>query len=117
MKRSGMILLLAWLLVACNKDKALLTDVNCEGSDPSFSNDLIPLFEKSCATGGATGCHDSWIFSHSNVESKVKSGAMEYRVIVLEDMPPANNTFNIDPLTEDEKKLIHCWMANGAQDN
>ena len=106
-------------LNGCTKDEALLTNPNIDCvalGEISFEHDVKPIFVTYC-TNGTTGCHASWITSHSSVERKVKNGTMELRVIAIKDMPPANNEFNIPALPEEAFNKIHCWIAQGAQNN
>ena len=105
----------------CTFDKADFPEgiSYCDTADVSFSNDLIPLFESSCATmqGPGTGCHDAWIFEHNNVKVYAENGTLEKVVAVEKRMPPPDNSFDIPPLTNIEIEMITCWIKQGADNN
>lgn len=106
---------------SCTKDKALLNNISfdCDTVPASYTDNIEPLIAQSCATGTGpgTGCHDSWIFEYSNLKGRVDGGEFEFRVVTLQDMPPADNAFGIAPLTDDELNAIQCWLANGAPED
>ena len=107
--------------VACTKDKALSVELleDCNNNVFTYDDDMIPIFEASCATGlgPGTGCHDAWIFNYNAVMAKVEDGTIYNRVLVIEDMPVPNNTHGIPPLTEEDKIKIECWILFGAKEN
>ena len=89
----------------------------------SLKNDLMPIFNQSCNTGG---CHD---LEGSNSPSLVADRAYEslvygsmintlepeksilYQQIVTGAMPPSG------PLTSNEQKIILAWITEGARNN
>lgn len=112
---------LSALLTDCTKDKALLTNpnANCDTVPVSYSADIVPIIQTSCATnqGPGTGCHDAWIFEYSNLKSRIDNGTIEYRVFQTRDMPVIPNSFGIDSLTAEEYLKLQCWIAAGAPEN
>jgi hypothetical protein len=105
----------------CRKDQALLVNpnVDCSTISVSYSADIVPIIETSCATGAGagSGCHDSWILTYDGLKTKIDNGKFEMRVISQQDMPLIPNTFGIDSLTADEFAKIQCWLADGYPEN
>jgi hypothetical protein len=113
--KKGLMLILIFLLVlsfACSKNTSSFT-ADCSGATKSFSSDVSPIIQSSCATNA--GCHASGsvnrpgalttysqIFNaRSDIRSAVSSGAM-----------PQNGS-----LTTTQKNSIICWIDNGALNN
>lgn len=108
---------------SCSKDKAYSLEVlqECDSLAGSYryQADIAPIIRASCATGlgPGTGCHDAWILTYSGLKSKIDNGTLQYRVFNVGDMPVPNNSFNIPPLTQQEKDKLRCWILTGALDN
>ena len=99
-------------LNACTKNPEI-SPVDCNGPAKSFTNDVNPVIQASCATN--SGCHAagsnngpgpllnySQVFNaRSDIRSSVASGHM-----------PMNGS-----LTATEKNAILCWIENGAANN
>jgi hypothetical protein len=109
------------LLFSCAKDKTL-AECGIEhctpGGDVSYSEDIVPLIQNSCATnlGPGTGCHDAWIFEYTNIKSSVDNGSF-WNAIENKSMPKIPNVFGIDTLTQAEYELFECWICDGAPEN
>jgi hypothetical protein len=108
-----------WLLTfSCVKDKAL--EVQAEDCEfiISYSSQIKPLIQQSCATnlGPGTGCHDAWIFEYENLQAPIESGSF-WNVIETRYMPVVPNSFNIEELTPEEIELFRCWIKQGALNN
>ena len=105
-------------LFACSKtvdttSNMTTSTVDCSGSAKSYSADVSPIIQSSCATGSS--CHGSAsnngpgelvtyteIFSaHAQIRSAVLSGAM-----------PKNGS-----LTTAQRNSIICWIDNGSSNN
>lgn len=86
----------------------------CEGTDPSFANDVLPILNASCALAG---CHvDGFAngdFSNFNGFSARAAGAIAR--MSAGTMPPAASS-GPDP-SEAQIQSIRCWMEAGAMDN
>ena len=104
------------LLESCYRDKEDLlygTD-NCDTTTVSFTADIMPIINNSCAT---VGCHVQGgsgvgIFeNYTQIKSKVDDGSFEQRVVVQQDMPPSG------PLSDCQIKHIKKWINDGAPDN
>jgi len=107
-------------LTSCLKDKTIKPlNPECVGLNVGYAENVKPLIVQSCATnqGPGTGCHDAWIFEYENLIKTIKNGTFENRVFNVLDMPPVINSFNIEPLTEDEINTFKCWIADGYPDN
>jgi len=112
LKFSFAIAALLIFLNACTKNPEI-SPVDCSGPVKSFTNDVQPVVQPSCATN--PGCHAagsnngpgpllnySQVFNaRSDIRSSVASGHM-----------PLNGT-----LTATEKNAILCWIDNGAVNN
>jgi len=86
---------------------------NCNGINPSFSTDVLPLMQTKCGTN--SDCHAAGSINSggpltnftqisvhtSHIKSLVSSGAM-----------PKTGS-----LTTSEKTTIICWINNGAANN
>ena len=104
---------------SCAKDKVPeCADEGCLQNSVSYSKDIVPLIQNSCATnqGPGTGCHDAWIFEYENVKGHVVSGLF-MNVINDKSMPKVPNNFGIDSLTQEEIDLFNCWACVGAPNN
>ncbi len=107
-------------LTSCLKDKTIKPiNPECVGLTVSYNDNIKPLVAQSCATnqGPGTGCHDDWIFEYSNLYEVINSGMFEHKVFETGSMPQIPNSFNIDPLTEEEINTLKCWIADGYPDN
>jgi hypothetical protein len=94
---------------ACTKDTATKSSDDCSSTPKSFSTDVNPVIQASCATSGCHGAGSnsgpgalvtySQIFNaRSAIRSSVSSGRM-----------PKNRS-----LTTSEKAKIICWIDSGA---
>ena len=83
-------------------------------AEVSFSTDIFPIIQMSCAT---SACHSPGGFAngifnnYAGVKAKVDNGALRQRVLVNKDMPPGES------LTDQELATIKAWLDNGAPDN
>lgn len=103
-------------LSSCYKDneEELYGIVSCDTTTVSFSNDILPISQSSCAVvgchvagGGAPGILDSY----EGIKAKVDEGKFKNRVVVLKDMPPSA------PLTDCQILHITKWLNDGAPNN
>jgi len=112
-KKVLIVLTVFGVLFACSKSADVTSPVDCSGTVKSFSADVNPIIQSSCAT--SSGCHAAGsnngpgelltyieIFNaRSAIRSAVLSGAM-----------PQNGS-----LTTAEKNAIICWIDNSASNN
>ncbi len=110
------IILLSLFLPACyyDKENLLYGSVDCDTSEVSFSNHILPIVQASCAT---SGCHTqggggNGIFENYNqVKDKIDNNSFYDRVIVAQDMPPG------EALNDCQILLIQTWLDQGAPNN
>jgi hypothetical protein len=79
----------------------------------SFATDIKPILDKDCAV---PGCHngDNGASRNWTVFTQVQSNAANIRTRTTnKSMPPAGSTV----LTEDQIRLIACWVDDGAKSN
>ena len=103
------------VLFACSKtgNDSTLNSIDCSGITKSFSTDVNPIIQTTCATN--SGCHGSGsrngpgeLLSYSqifNARSTIRSA-------VLSGLMPQNGS-----LTSSQKQSIICWIDNGAANN
>jgi hypothetical protein len=108
------------MLFSCAKDKTFSECglEHCSTGSVSYSEDIVPLIQNSCATnlGPGTGCHDAWIFEYDNIKGSVDLGTF-WNAISNKSMPKIPNSFGIDSLTLAEYQLFECWICDGAPEN
>lgn len=97
---------------ACTKETEATTSDDCSSTPKSFSTDVNPIIQASCASAGCHGSGSnrgpgelltySQVFNaRSAIGSAVSSGRM-----------PKGRT-----LTSSEKTAILCWIDNGSPNN
>lgn len=97
-----------------DKEDLLYGTDNCDTAMVSFSEDIMPIINNSCAT---VGCHVQGggvpgIFENYNqIKDKVDDGSFGQRVVVQQDMPPAG------PLTNCQIEHVQKWIEDGAPNN
>ena len=102
-------------MTSCLKDKTV--PVGDCGTVISYSEEIRPIIESSCKTGGGAGCHDAWIDDYSQVKSQLNSGNWQNEVFIEKTMPVMPNDFGPDSLTAEELTLMKCWIDQGYPDN
>lgn len=104
------------ILTACyyDKEELLYVDDSCDPTGVSFSDDIMPIINASCAT---VGCHvqggsgTGLLENYNQVLAKVNDGTFERRVTVQLDMPPSS------PLSDCQLEHISQWLADGTPNN
>jgi hypothetical protein len=97
-----------------DKEDLLYGNDDCQVDAVSYSMDIEPIINNSCAT---SGCHvqggsGNGIFdAYAGVKAKVDNGSFRQRVIADRDMPPGT------PLTNCQIKYIEEWLNQGAPNN
>ena len=105
-------------LFACSKTVDTTTNmttstVDCSGAAKSFSADVSPIIQSSCATGSS--CHDS---SSNNgpgelvTYTEIFSARAQIRSAVLSGAMPRSGS-----LTTAQKNSIICWIDNRSSNN
>jgi len=113
------------LFIGCYKDKTVVSDTGAEITRPvSFSQDMIPIFNKSCAL---SGCHATKektpdlsaanAYNSLTVGNYYNTADPEHSVIYLwmtgkksTPMPPTG-------INKDYNALMLAWIKQGAQNN
>jgi hypothetical protein len=87
---------------------------SCDTTNISFSQTIMPILQGNCSIsachvqgGTGTGLYENY----SQVKAVVDNGALENRVLNLQDMPQAA------PLPECQQRQIRIWIDGGALDN
>lgn len=105
---------LSILLVSCQKDP--VSTVDCTGIATSYTTDIKPILDASCATSGChnASAHQAGIdLSNYNGVRNVSSqdrflGSIQHKK-GYNPMPQ-----NSAQLSQDKIDLITCWVQNGA---
>ncbi len=103
-------------LGSCKKDneETLYPETEPLPEEISFSVNVLPIINNSCAT---IGCHvqggsANGIFENYNqIKAKVDNGSFKQRVVVSKDMPPSGN------LPKQQIDIIEQWILDGAPNN
>ena len=83
-------------------------------TEVSYSNDVFPIIQMSCAT---TECHSQGGFAngifenYDGLKAKVENGSLRQRVLVDKDMPLGGS------LSDEELAILEAWIDNGAPNN
>jgi mono/diheme cytochrome c family protein len=80
----------------------------------SYASQIAPLvmnYCNGCHTPGGTGTGD--FSDYAGLKQKADDGSLKNRVVVVKDMPEAGSP----TLTDAERKLIDCWIKQGAPNN
>ena len=100
-------------ITGCTFDKIESAPV-FECSQPvSFVATIQPLINAHCAV---SGCHVAGFTpgdftSYAGIKLKAENGNLRLMVVDLKIMPPDSS------ITKDERKLIECWLNQGALNN
>src|SRR5215510_851028 len=120
-KKFGVVLIVAAVLFACSKssDTTARTEgdnnrsVNCSGPAKSFSADVSPIIQSTCATGSS--CHGTGSINGPGAlttYSAIANAHADIRSAILSGLMPKNGS-----LTSAQKNTIICWIDNGAPNN
>ncbi len=90
----------------------------CDTLDVSYSTDIVPIIEATCAIAG---CHvadfsQGDFTTYEDLKEKVDDEDKLLTQVTEGTMPPSN-TAGPAELTADELELIQCWIDDGAPDN
>jgi len=120
-KQIGVVLILAAVLFACSKsgDTKLGSDnnnsgsVDCSGAVKSFSIDVNPIIQSTCATGSS--CHGAGSNNGPGAllsYSAIANAHTDIRSAILSGLMPKNGS-----LTSAQRNTIICWIDNGTPNN
>lgn len=113
MKKLVFLTPLIFILQSCyfDNEEDIYGPVSCDVSAVTFSNQVAPIINSSCAT---TGCHVSGgsgpgnFTVFSELIAKVNNGSFENRVLIQKTMPPNS------PLPDCDLQILQAWIDNGA---
>ncbi len=97
-----------------DKEDLLYGTSNCDTSNVSFNDHILPLVKSSCATAEchAPGGSGNGLFeNYDQIRVKVDNNSFYQRVVVDRDMPPGGG------LNECQIQLIEQWINLGAPNN
>jgi len=114
--------LIGLLIFETSCDNAKAAPCACEITpipSPTYDDDIAPIINSKCAV---SGCHISGagipgVFpDYEGLSSYLNGGnnGFEDRVIIRMDMPQIGSGFD---LTDDELKLLSCWVCDGYPEN
>jgi hypothetical protein len=120
-KKMGVVLVVAVVLFACSKsaDTTAKNDnnnsgsIDCSGVAKTFSTDVNPIIQSTCATGSS--CHGTGSINgpgELRTYSEIANAHAAIRSAVLSGLMPKNGS-----LTSAQKNTIICWIDNGALNN
>lgn len=116
MKKKIVFILSIVFFYSCYNDneEELYGPVSCDVSAITYTNDVLPIINTSCATAGChvsggTGSGD--FTNYTELKAKVDNGSFENRVLIQKNMPPST------PLTDCELQILQAWVDNGALNN
>lgn len=105
--------LLIWASCTYKKGEVPFKDTECD-STISYSSQIAPLITTYCIGCHSAGGPGSGDFStYAGLKLKADNGTLKNRIVDIKDMPQAGSP----PLSEDERKLINCWIKQGALNN
>ena len=117
MIKSGIIaILVAGFIAACNKNHD--TDpgnnsIDCSGTAKTFSTDVNPIIQNSCAT--STGCHGNGSTNGPGALTnfaQISNASTAIKSAVISGVMPQGGS-----LSTQEKNTIACWVNSGAPNN
>src|SRR5437867_8206444 len=100
------------LVFACSKNADTFS-ADCSGTAKSFSSDVDPIIQSSCATN--SGCHGSGSNNGPGTlltYADIYNARTAIRFAIVSGEMPQNGS-----LTTAQKNAIICWIDNGAQNN
>jgi hypothetical protein len=112
LKKIFLITAVAGFLWACKKNNDA-GSVDCSGPQKSFSSDVNPVVQASCATN--SGCHGAGSANGPGallLYSQIFNARSDIRSAVASGHMPLNGS-----LTASERNAILCWIDNGALNN
>ena len=99
---------------SCKKEDV---NMDCTGRDPSYSMDILPLVNRSCALSGChvKGFKNGDYTTYAGLKAKADNGSLKKRVAKRQNMPPKSSS--AQKLTAAEMELFYCWIERGAKNN
>lgn len=102
------------ILFACKKDA--VDTIDCGGINPTYSADIKPILDASCAK---SGCHDA-ITQQDGKNFSTYAGALavsqtpEFLGAIQHKSGFVPMPFDGPKLPDDQVELLTCWAQNGS---
>jgi|SRR5215831_3036446 len=124
MKKTMIIATVLFVLFACSKsvnnkssnsnaNNGNTTSIDCSSVAKSFSTDVAPIIQGSCASGA--NCHGAGSINGPGeliAYAEVQRANAQIRTAVLSGVMPKTGS-----LTTAQKSSIICWIDNGSTNN
>ena len=112
----------AWVLTAQSCVDHKLPEpagFGCSGTAVSYAADVTPIITTKCAIVGDGGCHNGGNGANLDwrVFSNVQSHASSIKDRITRSPGTSGHMPKIGSLSDDQIKLISCWVDQGAQNN
>jgi hypothetical protein len=117
----AVVILLVGLTTGCYYDIVKPADPNAPPQNVSFSGDLQPIFDASCATSGChDGAHEPTLTPEESYNSLMSGGFVNtaiatestlYKELASGSMPPTGK------LPPDQIQMVLDWVKIGAPNN
>lgn len=112
--------LLTASVASCVDHSAPESEYGCESAlMVSFTSQINPIIQSNCAIVGDGGCHNGgngpsldW-----RVFDNFQSHALHVKDRITRPANAAGHMPKIGAITDDQIRLIVCWVEQGAQDN
>ncbi|WP_207512132.1 hypothetical protein [Longitalea luteola] len=112
-KKLSVLLTGIFLFLGCVNDKEeILYGNSCNGPAPSFSADVIPIIQTSCAIPDCHAAGSTHGPGALTSYTQIKNVAGDIKLAVVSRSMPKDGT-----LSASEIKTIRCWVDAGAPDN
>jgi hypothetical protein len=115
--KSGMIaIVIIGFIAACSKDPGAdpgNNSIDCSGAAKTFSTDVSPIIQHSCATSAS--CHGNGSLNGPGAltnYTQISNASTDIKNVVLSGRMPLNSSLSIQ-----EKSAIVCWVNSGAPNN
>lgn len=108
--------LLAFVLMlglgSCKKE----FEPDCSGNVPTYDADVRAIAVNSCILSGCHDANSSRDYStFEKLSAKGADGTLKFNVVDNPFMPPQGSS--VDPLSDDERSKIACWIEGGLQED
>ena len=113
--------LLVITIQSCEDDKLPKpSTIDCDDFDTvSFDADIQPIIDSKCAIVGEGGCHNGENGADLDwrVFNNFQSHASQVEDRVQRPLTAEGHMPKIGSITDDQIKLLVCWVRQGAKDN
>ncbi len=103
-----------FFISSCSDDEEGMVPADtCENVTVSYANDIAPIAIASCALAGChvAGFANGDFTSYAGLKDAADGGGLKRAVVDLRTMPATGS------ITDAQRSLFECWIADGAPDN